>query len=241
MNTPAQYDHELLCAEYALGLLDAEARHAFQRALSGDPALQVMLERWQRHFATLAEDIAPHEVPARVWLRIQRDLGFLPERATPAAGMLSRGWHNLTLWRWVGAGASAAALALLAVNLSIQRGTQPTTGSTYVVAALAPQGGTAHWAATIDARRGQMVVVPTGSPIVVADRSTELWLIPPHAKPIPLGVFAPNQPASMALPAAVLAQIGEHAVLAVSLEPLGGSPTGQPTGPVIATGPLHIT
>jgi anti-sigma-K factor RskA len=27
-------------------------------------------------------------------------------------------------------------------------------------------------------------------------------------------------------------------VLAVSLEPLGGSPTGQPTGPVIANGKL---
>jgi anti-sigma-K factor RskA len=30
-------------------------------------------------------------------------------------------------------------------------------------------------------------------------------------------------------------------VLAVSLEPQGGSPTGQPTGPVLATGAMQPT
>jgi anti-sigma-K factor RskA len=32
--------------------------------------------------------------------------------------------------------------------------------------------------------------------------------------------------------------LGPDATLAVSLEPPGGSPTGQPTGPVIASGKL---
>jgi anti-sigma-K factor RskA len=35
-----------------------------------------------------------------------------------------------------------------------------------------------------------------------------------------------------------LARVSDEAVLAVSLEPEGGSPTGQPTGPVIANGKL---
>jgi hypothetical protein len=31
---------------------------------------------------------------------------------------------------------------------------------------------------------------------------------------------------------------GSRAILAVALEPAGGSPTGAPTGPVVATGAL---
>jgi anti-sigma-K factor RskA len=34
------------------------------------------------------------------------------------------------------------------------------------------------------------------------------------------------------------ARLEKGAVLAVSLEPSGGSPTGQPTGPVVAAGDL---
>jgi anti-sigma-K factor RskA len=40
------------------------------------------------------------------------------------------------------------------------------------------------------------------------------------------------------VPKDLLTQVNSNAVLAVSLEPPGGSPTGQPTGPVIANGKL---
>ncbi|WP_287200988.1 anti-sigma factor, partial [Mesorhizobium sp.] len=33
-------------------------------------------------------------------------------------------------------------------------------------------------------------------------------------------------------------KLAQGAVLAVSVEPAGGSPTGQPTGPVVAAGDL---
>jgi hypothetical protein len=36
----------------------------------------------------------------------------------------------------------------------------------------------------------------------------------------------------------MLARLGPTAALAVSVEPVGGSPTGQPTGPVIAKGAI---
>jgi anti-sigma-K factor RskA len=40
------------------------------------------------------------------------------------------------------------------------------------------------------------------------------------------------------VPKDLLSEVSKEAVLAVSLEPPGGSPTGQPTGPVIANGKL---
>ncbi len=71
-----------------------------------------------------------------------------------------------------------------------------------------------------------------------ATRVPELWLIPADGKPRPLGLLSADRPVTIAIPAELRAQAIGDAVLAVSLEPPGGSPTGQPTGPVIASGKL---
>jgi anti-sigma-K factor RskA len=242
MNTPAHSDDELRCAEYALGVLDSDSRRALERAALRNTALRTTLDIWLARFAPLAEDLPAIEPPARVWTRVQRDLGFLPAPATPRAP--AGWWNNLGLWRWLGMGASAAALVLLAVNLVVLREERPpatvVAQNGYLVATIARSDGVAHWTATVDVKRARMVIVPAVHPQVAAGRSTELWLIPPGAKPVALGVFPPDAPASMPLPPHILAQLSTRAVLAVSVEPQGGSPTGQPTGPVIATGAMHI-
>ena len=78
MNTPADHDPELRCAEYALGVLDADARRELEQSAARDPALQATLERWQRRLAPLADDVTPVDPPARTWTRIQHQLGFIP-------------------------------------------------------------------------------------------------------------------------------------------------------------------
>lgn len=68
----------------------------------------------------------------------------------------------------------------------------------------------------------------------------EVWMVAPDGAPRSLGIFPSERPGTtqaLFLPhdtAAVLAK----AALAVSLEPKGGSTTGQPTGPVLFTGRL---
>lgn len=243
MNTPANQDDELRCAEYALGVLSAAERRELEQAADANPLIQATLHQWQSRIARLAEDVEPIAPPPRVWQRIQRDLGAVPDalrttRPRPAATW----WDNLRLWRWVGLGASLAALALLAVNvvtLMPSRSPSALTADAYMVSTIARQDGVAHWTATVDRRRSSMVVVPVLKPVIAAGRATELWLIPHNAKPIPLGVFASDQPASMTLSPQILAQMDSNAVLAVSVEPPGGSPTGQPTGPVVATGTIR--
>ncbi|MBU9561109.1 anti-sigma factor [Burkholderia multivorans] len=243
MNTPANHDPELRCAEYALGVLDADARRALEQAASRDPALQTTLERWQRSLAPLADDITPIDPPARVWTRIQRELSFAPQQRPHRIVRAGEWWNSLPLWRWVGIGASAVTLALLAVNV-VRMDEVPSrpvaAGNNYMATMLARPDGITQWIATVDLRHARMVVVPANAPSVPADRSTQLWLIPPNAKPISLGVFPSNSPASMPLPRAIVAQLDARAVFAVSVEPHGGSPTGQPTGPVLATGAMHI-
>jgi anti-sigma-K factor RskA len=245
MNTPAHDEDELRCAEYALGVLDAQERAALERDVERNPALQRMLDAWYRRLAPLALDTRPIEPPGRVWTRITRDLGFLnaPTNAPPSSGV----WNSLNLWRWLGIGASVAALALLAVNLTSLRQSPPpqaptaTADNGYMVATIARKDGIAHWTATVDVHNKRMIVVPAVLASFESDKATELWLIPPNQKPIPLGVFPARETATMQLPPDIMAQLSAQAVLAVSLEPMGGSPTGQPTGPVVATGAMHAT
>lgn len=66
-----------------------------------------------------------------------------------------------------------------------------------------------------------------------ADRSFELWLIPSGQKTQSLGLIQASGMTRIALAAERLSAVP---MLAVSLEPKGGSPTGQPTEPVMFSG-----
>lgn len=57
----------------------------------------------------------------------------------------------------------------------------------------------------------------------------ELWIIAPNANPVSLGLLQ-DRPLVVTYP-----EPPAGFVFAVSVEPEGGSPTGQPTGPVILT------
>ncbi|WP_250455309.1 anti-sigma factor [Caballeronia sp. ATUFL_M2_KS44] len=243
MNTPAA-DDDLRCAEYALGVLDAQARAALEADVAREPELARTLEAWQRRLAPLVDEIPTVEPPGRVWTRIRNDLGLTakPSRA-PAR---TRWWDNLSLWRWLAIGASVTALVMLGTNLmwlkpAPQAPTVATVPGDYIVASIARKDGLVAWTATVDIRRARLVVTPTARVDLPADRATELWLIPPDAKPVALGVFPSDHPATIMLPPEILARMNAHGVLAVSEEPPGGSPTGAPTGSVLASGPLQST
>ena len=66
----------------------------------------------------------------------------------------------------------------------------------------------------------------------------ELWLLPADRPPVSLGLLEPAGDNRRPLTPEVERMLQAGAMLAVSLEPPGGSPTGQPTGPVVSTGKL---
>ena len=66
-----------------------------------------------------------------------------------------------------------------------------------------------------------------------------MWLIADGAgAPVSLGVLPAAQFAELAIPADQIAALA-GATLAISDEPLGGSPTGQPTGAILAVGKVN--
>ena len=240
MNTPADDGTQnLRYAEYVLGVLDADARAevAHEVMVSDEVATAVAL--WQRRLLPLAATIADAAPAPYVWARIHDELKLdAPERtAMPAP----RGvWNSLPFWHWLGLGATAVAVALLVVvNLPPRVSTPSEASAGYLAATIQQDNGSTGWVATMDPRHGRMVVVP-GTPVAFASgKAPELWLIPAGGKPISVGMIALDKPTTITLDAAVLAKLGTTALLAVSVEPPGGSPTGQPTGAVIAKGTIN--
>ena len=75
----------------------------------------------------------------------------------------------------------------------------------------------------------------------LTDKSYQLWIAPqPGSPPQPLGVLANDDSGVKATLAAYDPAVINNATFGISLEPLGGSPTGQPTGPVIHAKLLEV-
>jgi anti-sigma-K factor RskA len=67
----------------------------------------------------------------------------------------------------------------------------------------------------------------------------ELWVIPADGKPRSLGTMPRTARMHARLEPAMARELHQGATLAISVEPTGGSPTGSPTGPVVASGKLE--
>jgi anti-sigma-K factor RskA len=217
-------EDELLAAEYALGVLAGTDRAAAQRLRERDRNFARMVAEWEQRLAPWAGEIAEVPPPPQVWDAIA---AALPAAAPPSAGI----WQSLAFWRGF---ALASALAAACLGGLIYLGAVNRQEPLF---ATIEGGGNRVFVATIDTKRGTVAVVPA-SYSADATRVPELWLIPADGKPRPLGLLRADRAVTIAIPPEYASQTVSNAVLAVSLEPPGGSPTGQPTGPVIATGKL---
>jgi len=130
---------------------------------------------------------------------------------------------------------SALAAACLAALIYVGAVIPPRTP---LVAQLRAEGGKTGFLAAVNSGGGTLAIVPAVLLSGEEQKAMELWLIPPGDKPHSLGLIDPSRPITIKVPQDLLSRVNREAVLAVSLEPPGGSPTGQPTGPVIANGKL---
>ena len=86
--------------------------------------------------------------------------------------------------------------------------------------------------------RTRSLIVTPGRLRERQQRATELWVIPAGQAPISLGLIRTDTVERKVIPAELALRLVTGATMAVSDEPVGGSPTGQPTGDVLAAGPL---
>jgi len=218
-------EDELVAAEYALGVLSGAERADAQRRIAREAAFANLVAAWEERLAPWAGEIAEATPPPGAWDAIAS--------ALPAARPTRPGlWNSAPFWRGCALATAVAAACVLAIFYF------GASGRNEPLVAAIDGGGHHHFVATVDAARGTIAVAPAAF-TADATRVPELWLIPMDGKPRPLGLLSAERIVAIAVPADLSPLTVKNAVLAVSLEPPGGSPTGQPTGPVIATGKLE--
>lgn len=227
---------EILAGKYVLGLLSTRVRSRFERLAIEDARLRAEVVNWEEKFTPWTLALKPLVPPARVWRRLQtRIRNELHTRQRPAQGF---SWKAF----WSGA-AILAATATLVIGIFIGRsGVTPTTAivpqpSAYL-AVMSSTQGTPRWLITVHAktRRVDMNALADNTP--PPGKSYELWMLPKSGKPVSLGLMNSTGSAHEFLTPEMLAALTRAKGLAISVEPAGGSPTGEPTGPVIFTGSI---
>lgn len=233
---------DLAAAEHVLGLADARARALAAERLRGDAAFARDVAAWEDAFAPLLDEVAPAQPSAELWRRIAA--ATAPEAAPPRlapAPVRRRPRDRAGPWRAATAASLAAAGAMLAMLLwrpaPAPVPPPPAPPPPLLEATLAAPDGRALYVATLDRARRLASVAPVGAP-PGAGHVPELWIIPAGGRPRAIGVIDARHARAVPLPPAAATDAAGASVLAVSLEPPGGSPTGAPTGPVVAVGAL---
>lgn len=216
---------DAVIGEYILGALRGSARRRFERALREEPAVALRLRTLQQQFTPVFSERIAVTPPAGGWQRLERELNLQQHRAP---------WHSrvsvLRGWAFGATAALVLGIALLALRVTTETTLTP-------IAQLALKGAPPSVTAALS-RDGSTLQLRAERPIVAGPlRSYELWLIPEGGAPISLAVLGALD-ATLRVPAAQVGRLRKGAQLAISVEPIGGSPTGGPTGPVILSGAI---
>jgi anti-sigma-K factor RskA len=213
-----------LAGEYVLGLLEPEQKREVEQALPENEALRSSVAFWENRLHPLSELAPAVEPPAEAWTKIAGRLELHAQRRR-----MPLWWNDAAPWRWATGGFAALAAALL-IFIAL-----PSHLSTYVAVLEGSKSSTPGFIVAGGPRR--LIVREIAGVTPPQGRSFEVWAIFPNVpRPQALGVMPANGVLRVSkLP--TVAYVG--ATLAVSVEPIGGSPTGQPTGPVVFSGTVR--
>ena len=213
-----------LAAEYALGTLRGRARARFEAIARADPAVDAIRRDWELAFAAIAERVPAVEPPARVWARVEERIA---ERGARGA------WSSLAFWRSFGLLAGGVATVLVAAFLYLQGSPR---GEPAYVAVLVSPTNEARMTLTQAPDLLRIHNVRPWPSVKESGRALELWALPKEGAPRSLGMVA-NEPGDFVVRIrADDPRVQGVSAFALSSEPPGGSPTKQPTGPVLCSG-----
>ena len=232
-----------LAAELALGLLTGEARVDAERRRAREPDLAARVAEWEGLLAELAEEASP---PDRIKTALDAALDGPAPQVPTRLGQARSALGTLGTWQVIAASLAALAVAELAViGFLLRAGREDVPPPAIVVAeptdplvaTLLPEDAPTPVIVVFDAPGGTLALDP--SAVAEAGRDVELWLLREGLAPTSLGVLRADGPNRVVLSRPDL--VGGDALpgLALSLEPPGGSPSGAPTGPIVASGTLR--
>lgn len=227
---------DALIRDFVLGTMPRRARRRFNRLVDEHAIITDGVHALEEKLLPLAWSLTPVQPSDLVWQRIVQQTGMRHRsRAVP-----SRRWPAL---------AAMLSIALLAVSIAwwqerirppeiVVETVTETVPAEPAIGVVEDEAGNALWVARIydDLRRADVTVQvsPTQQPA----NDYELWILRDDGVPVSLGVLPQSGTTSLALADAAVDALQRGSVLAVSLEPPGGSPEATPTGPVLYTAAL---
>ncbi|WP_306224718.1 anti-sigma factor [Bosea beijingensis] len=229
-------DREILAGEYVLGLFEGAEKEAFEKRMAGDAKLDAAVTRWQTRLAPIdatARMVAPS---SGLWQRIESGLDRAPApspavAARPAFGArISQWWDNLWLWRGAAlAGIAAALLLAFGLVAALDRARRQPV----MVAVLLTDTNVA--AAVVNTfADGRVELLPLQDIAVPQGRALEIWTLWDRAAgPRSVGLIDRARAVPLRLDNLPL---GADQLFEITVEPATGSPTGRPTGPIVAKG-----
>ncbi|MGC3939097.1 anti-sigma factor [Roseobacter sp. EG26] len=206
-------------AEYVVGLMGHADRIAFTEQLKTEPALVQSVFAWEERLASL--NIEYHLASPPDWVKRAIDRRLFGKPGTVGRST----WRSPFLPTLIAAGL-AAVLVIFSSQL------WPNSPE-YVARLEAIETGYS-FQASYDQGDQLLTVTPLESQRP-ENTDFEVWLIGDNGVPLSLGVLPPGGQITLRSDVS----IAQGLTLAVSLEPLGGSPTGAPTGPVLSAGILN--
>ncbi|MGY9038609.1 MAG: anti-sigma factor, partial [Rhodobacterales bacterium] len=180
---------------------------------------------WQERMTAMTDGIDPVAPPARIKKKLMAQV-FPKQRVT----ILQR------LWLWQGvAMASLLFAGYLGVQL-LEANTRPDGQPIVLAAQLVSESSPLEMLAVIEPVKHEIALRRVaGEPI--PGRVFEVWAILPDQTPVSLGVLPDSETTRILVPAELRSRAAQI-TLAISDEPIGGSPTGAPTGAVLAAGAM---
>ena len=230
-----RYDNKLLAdllsIEYILGTLKGAARNRFEQLLKQRADWSQTFNWWESHIHLLADTVPAVKPPKKVWKNIE-------------ARLFNKNAAQSNAWWKSFAFLSTALAASLATILVLQSPKPADDITPAAIALLSSEKSEAGWlisGSQNSANEMEMEAISLDSLEAKPNNAFELWLLPADkSKPISLALLPQKGLIKFKVPAAI-APLMLSGTLAVTLEPVGGAPNGDPTGAVVYQGKLATT
>lgn len=220
---------EVLAGEYVLGVLDPDASRAVEERMRRDRQFAAIVWRWEKNLAHANDSYLDDAGLSRAFVRVEQHL--LDFKRQDFLGSL---WHSLAFWR----GATIFGLVGVAIFIAFSLAPDLSPQPVPLLARMSTENQPVDLLVRYDTRTRRLTVAPVAGQ--GTDKALELWLIAGNRSPRSLGLLPQSGDGEIAVPSEMRRDISAGAVFAVSLEPSGGSPTGQITGPVLARGKIGL-